>query len=102
MCNPYRAEYFRYVPWLYEHDPDAIRPDIRNAYEDHLEALAENMEDPDPVPSYEGTGSSFDFDAYERDVRERCVTAVNGEIPWTLEAHVYYMEHQHEIDALAA
>lgn len=105
MCNPYRAEYFRYVPWLYKHDPDAIRPDIRNAYEDHLDALAENMDDPDPVPAYEGTGSSFDFDAYERDerdVRERCVAVINGEAPWTFETWVYYLENRDEIEALAA
>lgn len=50
--DDYRWWYLRHtVPYLYEREPDAIRPDLRNLYEDHLEVLAENMmDDPDPDP----------------------------------------------------
>lgn len=101
----YREYHYRiWVPYLYERDPDAIRPDIRDLYEDHLETLAENSSDePDAFPSDEG--KAFDLgalDARENELRARAVAVIDGEAPWDYETLAYYREHQNEIEALAA
>lgn len=109
MGNPYRDAYMDYtVPWLYERDPDSIRPDILHGYEDYLEILSENLAESiaegefDPVPSGEGAGSSIDWDAWDADMRRECAAAHDGDAPWTLETWTYYLENRDEIDAITA
>ncbi len=102
--NVYRDHYLTFdVPFLYEHEPDALRPDILDNYERMLEALAENArewpetydEDPDPVALGEP-------DAFDLMCRADALAALNDEKPWDLDSKTYYLDHKQELDALAA
>lgn len=105
--NAYREHYINHhVPWLYEHDPDAIRPDLRSAYEDYLEILAENRaewasEETDDAAS-DDTGAASPYDPMDDVWREQAVAAYNGDLPWNLFSETYYYDHRTEIEALAA
>lgn len=107
--NAYRDYYITHtVPWLYEHDPDAIRPDLLSAYEDHLEILAENAREwaleqtDDDLDAASDTGAASLYDPTDDELRGRAVAAYNGDLAWDLFSETYYYDHKDEIEALAA
>ena len=106
--NAYRDYYIEHtVPWLYEHDPDSIRPDLLRAYEDHLEILAENraewaLEETDDDAVSDDTGAASSYDPTDVVWREQAVAAYNGDLPWNLFSETYYYDHKDEVEALAA
>ena len=98
--NHYRQAWYDHaVPYLYEHEPDALSQHDLDLYEDMLETLADNRREMPHQPS--ATGNPVTLPDYDRQDLMDAVGAFNGDLPWNDFSRAYYFDHMDEVLALA-